>query len=170
MKKLYSQLPAQGRIPIYFDGLSSAVFFLTPMNLLMATGAKAPKIALVIRTVICDGLHMMYQGCHGSFAQPKALFAKWMRRDVSVTHLSPSTSISLMLIVATGEMLIMSLHQAPMFLAVSSFAVGQVWAATVAAGAFRFRWHGHHLDFGHEKSPVRQKVNEGQNVSTFEIF
>jgi len=72
------------------------------MNLLMATGAKAPKIALVIRTAICDGLHMMYQGCHGSFAQPKALFAKRMRRDVSVTHLSPSTSIGASLL-SVGE-------------------------------------------------------------------
>ena len=110
MKKLYSQLPAQGRIPIYFDGLSSAVFFLTPMNLLMATGAKAPKIALVI-------------------------------------------SISFMLIVAAGEMLVMPLHQAPVFLAVARSAVGQIRTATISAGAFRFRWHEFHLDFGHEKSP-----------------
>lgn len=153
MKKLYSQLPAQGRIPIYFDGLSSAVFFLTPMNLLMATGAKATKIALVIRTAICDGLHMMYQCCHGSFAQPKTLFAKRMRRDVSVADFPPRISISFMLIVAAGEMLVMPLHHAPVFLAVARSAVGQIRTATISAGAFRFRWHEFHLDFGHEKSP-----------------
>ena len=138
MKKLYSQLPAQGRIPIYFDGLSSAVFFLTPMNLLMATGAKAPKIALVIRTAICDGLHMMYQGCHGSFAQPKTLFAKRMRRDVSVADFPPRISISFMLIVAAGEMLVTPLHHAPVFLAVARSAAGQIRTATISAGGFGF--------------------------------
>lgn len=127
----------------------------------MATSAQALEIALVIRSAIGDGLHMMDEGCYHCSSQPKALLAERMRRDVSVAHLSPATSVPLVLIVATGEMLIMSLHQAPMFLTVSSFAVGQVWAATVAAGAFRFRWHGHHLDFGHEKSPRRDCSLEG---------
>ena len=119
--------------------------FSTSMDFLMATGAQTPQIALVIRAAICDGLHMMHQGCHRRSPQPKALLAERMRRDVSVAHLSPATSVPLMLIVATGEMLIMPLHQAPMFLAVSSFAVGQVWTATVSTGVFWFRWHGIHL-------------------------
>ncbi len=135
--------------------------FSTSMDFLMATGAQALEIALVIRSAIGDGLHMMDEGCYHCSPQPKALLAERMRRDVSVAHLSPATSVPLVLIVATGEMLVMPLHQAPMFLAVSSFAVGQVWAATVAAGAFRFRWHGHHLDFGHEKSPRRDCSLEG---------
>ena len=132
--------------------------FSTSMDFLMATGAQALEIALVIRSAIGDGLHMMDEGCYHCSPQPKALLAERMRRDVSV---APATSVPLVLIVATGEMLVMPLHQAPMFLAVSSFAVGQVWAATVAAGAFRFRWHGHHLDFGHEKSPRRDCSLEG---------
>ena len=127
----------------------------------MATGAQTFEITLVIRAAIGNGLHMMYQGCHGSFAQPKALFAKRMRRDVSVTHLSPSTSISLMLIVATGEMLVVPLHQPAMFLTVACPAVSQIRTAAVSAGAFRFRWHRVHLDFGHEKSPRRDYSLEG---------
>ena len=75
-----------------------------------------------------------------------------MRRDVSVADFLPQISVTLMLIVATGKMLVMPLHQAPMFLAVACPAVGQVWTATVSAGAFRFRWHGLHLDFRHEKT------------------
>ena len=117
----------------------------------MATGAQALEIALVIRAAICDGLHMMHQGCHRRSPQPKALLAERMRRDVSVAHLSPATSVPLMLIVATGEMLIMPLHQAPMILAVARPAVGQIRTATVSAGAFGFRWHGIHL--GKQKSP-----------------
>ena len=50
-----------------------------------------------------------------------------------------------MLIVATGEMLVVPLHQAPMFLAVASLAVSQIGTAAVSAGTFRFRWHGIHL-------------------------
>ena len=161
----------------------SAVGFFAPMDFLMATGAQAPKIALVIRSAIGKGLHMMHQRCHACSPQPQALLTEWMRLDVSVAVFLPRTSVPLMLIVATGKMLVMPLHQAPMFFAVARPAVGQVWTATVSAGAFWFRWHRVHLDFGHEKtsagiapsevyrhfsmihdimsSPVRQKVNEG---------
>ena len=119
--------------------------FSTSMDFLMATGAQALESALVIRSAICDGLHMMHQRCHACSPQPKALLAERMRRDVSVAHLSPATSVPLMLIVATGEMLIMPLHQAPMFFAVACPAVGQIGTAAVSAGAFRFRWQSHHL-------------------------
>ena len=118
----------------------------------MATGTQAPKIALVIRAAIGEWLHMMDEGCHACSPQPKALLAERMRRDVSVAHLSPATSIPLMLIVATGKMLVVPLHEASMFLAVAALTVGQIWTATVSAGAFRFRWHRVHLDFWHEKT------------------
>ena len=131
------------------------------MNLLMATGAQALEIALVIRSAIDDGLHMMDEGCYHCSPQPKALLAERMRRDVSVAHLSPSTSISLMLIVATGEMLVVPLHQPAMFLTVACPAVSQIRTVAVSAGAFRFRWHRVHLDFGHEKSPRRDYSLEG---------
>ena len=117
----------------------------------MTTGAQAPQIALIVRAAIGDGLHMMHQGCHRRSPQSKALLAKWMHRYISVTDFSPRISIPLMLIVATGKMLVMPLHQAPMFLAVARPAVGQIRTATVSAGAFGFRWHGIHL--GKQKSP-----------------
>ena len=119
--------------------------FPASMDFLMAAHAQTPQIALVIRAAICDGLHMMHQRCHACSPQPQALLAERMRRDVSVAHLSPATSISLMLIVATGKMLVMPLHQAPMFFAVACPAVGQIGTAAVSAGAFRFRWHQLHL-------------------------
>jgi len=122
------------------------------MNLLMATGAQAPKIALVVRPAIGQWLHMMHQRCHACSPQPKAFLAERMRRDVSVADFLPRIAVPFMLIVATGEMLIMPLHQAPMFLAIARPAVGQIRTATVSAGAFRFRWHEIHLDFGHEKT------------------
>ena len=111
----------------------------------MATGAQAPQVAFIIRSAIGKGLHMMHQGCHRRFPQSEALLAERMRRDVSVTDFLPRISIPLMLIVATGKMLVVPLHKAPMFLAVARPAVGQVGTATVAAGTFGFRWHGIHL-------------------------
>ena len=115
------------------------------MDFLMATGTQTPKIALVIRPAIGDRLHMMHKRRHGRSAQPKALLAERMRRDVSVAHLSPAVSVPLMLIVAARKMLVMPLHQAPMFFAVAALALGQIGTATVSAGAFWFRWQSHHL-------------------------
>ena len=115
------------------------------MDLLMATGAQAPQVAFIIRSAIGKGLHMMHQGCHRRFPQSEALLAERMRRDVSVTDFLPRISIPLMLIVATGEMLVVPLHKTSMFLAVACPAVGQIGTAAVSAGAFRFRWQSHHL-------------------------
>ena len=115
----------------------------------MATGTQAPQIAFIIRSAIGKGLHMMHQGCHRRFPQSEALLAERMRRDVSVTDFLPRTSIPFVTVVATGEMLVVPLHEAPMFLAIARLAVGQIGTATVSTGAFWFRWHGLHLDFGY---------------------
>ena len=112
------------------------------MDFLMATRAQTFEIALIVRTSIGKWFHMMHQRCHGRSPQPKALLAERMRRDVSVADFLPRTSVPLMLIVATREMLVVPLHHAPMFLAVARPAVGQIRTATVSAGAFGFRWHG----------------------------
>ena len=85
----------------------------------MAAHAQTPQIALVIRTAICDGLHMMHQGCHRRSPQPKALLAERMRRDVSVADFLPRIAVPLVLLVATDKILVMPLHQAPMFFAVT---------------------------------------------------
>ena len=118
----------------------------------MTTDAQTFEIALVIRATIGDRLHMMHQRCHRCSAQSKANLAEWMSRDIAVTDFLPRTSVPFMLIVATGKMLVMSLHKAPMFLAVARPTVGEIRTATVSAGAFWFRWHWLHLDFGHEKT------------------
>ena len=122
------------------------------MNFLMTTGTQTSQIALIIRAAVSQRLHVMNESCHRRSPQPKALLAERMRRDISVTDFLPRIAVSLMLIVATGEMLVVTLHEAPMFLAVACLAVGQIWTASVTAGAFWFRWHRVHLDFWHEKT------------------
>ena len=133
----------------------------------MTRYAQTHEIAFIVRTAMGDWLHMMHQGCRRSLAHTEALLAERMRRDVAVTHLSPATSVPLMLMVATGEMLVMPLHQASMFLAVACPAVGQVGATTIAAGAFWFRWHGLHL--GKRKSPRGLMPSKARFDSTFTV-
>ena len=122
------------------------------MDFLVTTHAQTLEIALVIRAAVGNGLHMMDERCHRCSAKPKAHLAQRMSRDISVTDFLPRTSVPLMLIVTTGKMLVMPLHQASMFLAVARPTVGEIRTATVSAGAFGFRWHWLHLDFGHEKT------------------
>jgi len=131
----------------------------------------------------------MDKGCHRCSAHPKALLAEWMRSDIAVTDFLPRTAIPLMPIVATGEVLVVPLHKATMFLAIACPAVGQIGTASIAAGAFRFHWHRLHILLGIRKALEgiapskahvsyfsmihnstsrlgRQKSNEGQCVST----
>lgn len=137
------------------------------MNLFVTADTQTFEIAFIVRAAIGDWLHMMHQGCRRSLAHTKALLAERMRRDVSVTHLSPATSVPLMLMVATGKMLVVPLHKPSMFLAVTALAVGQMGATTVAAGTFWFRWHGLHL--GKRKSLRGLMPSKAWFDSTFTV-
>lgn len=117
----------------------------------MARHAQRHQIALVIRAAIGERLSMMYQRCQCSFSRAKTHLAERMRRDVAVADFSPRAAVPLMLIVATSKMLVVPLHQASMLFAISAPMVGQLRTTSVAAGAFRFRWHWVHL--GNKKPP-----------------
>ena len=80
------------------------------MNLFVTADTQTFEIAFGIRAAIGDWPNMMHQGCRRSLAHTKALLAERMRRDVSVAQLSPTASVPFMLLVATGEMFVMSLH------------------------------------------------------------
>ena len=107
----------------------------------MTADAQTFEIALLIRPTISNRLHMMNKRCHRRKAKPKTSLAKRMRRDVTVADFLPRTTISLVLIVPTGEMLIVPLHLLFVFLAVAALAVGQFWATLITAGAFGFPRH-----------------------------
>ena len=110
---------------------------------------------------------MVHQRCHRNFTHSKTSLAERMTADVSVTDFLPRISVPLMLVVATGKMLVVPLHKSSMFLAVACPAVGQVGTAAVAAGAFRFCGHGVHLVSGMKKPPQGLLPLEVLFVHTF---
>ena len=69
------------------------------------------------------------------------LLAERMSCQVSVSNPAPRTAIPLVLIVATGKMLGMSLHDFLVLLAVAALPVRKVRAARHTAGSFRFTGH-----------------------------
>ena len=70
-----------------------------------------------------------------------AFLTERMPCQVSVTNFLPRTSVSLMLIVATGKMLVMSLHDFLVRLTVATLPVRKVRTARHTAGAPRLSRH-----------------------------
>ena len=70
-----------------------------------------------------------------------AFLTERIPRQMSVTNPAPYAAIPLVLIVATGKMLVMSLHDFLVRLTVTAFSVRKVRTACHAAGSFRFTGH-----------------------------
>lgn len=111
------------------------------VNPLVATHTQTHEIALVICAATRQRLSMMHQHCHRSFSQPKVHLAERMAADIAVSDFPSRISVPLMLLVATGKMLIMPLHKPAMFFAVGTLAVRQIGIAGNTARAFRLGWH-----------------------------
>ena len=70
-----------------------------------------------------------------------ALLAERMPCQMTVANPAPRTAVSLVLIVATGKMLVMSLHCFLVHLAVAALPVREVRTARHTAGALRLSRH-----------------------------
>ena len=111
------------------------------MNPLMARGAERHQILCIMRATIGERLDVMHKRREDVSAPLLAALAKWMRCQVSVTDFLPRTSVSLMLIVATSEVVIMPLHRFFVRLTVATLSIREVRTARHAAGTLRFSWH-----------------------------
>ena len=109
----------------------------------MTRHAERHQIALVMRATIGERLDVMHKRRKDVPAPLLAALAKRMPRQVSVTDFLPRTSVSLVLIVATSEAVIMSLHDFLVRLTVATLPVREIRAARHAAGTLRFT--GHHF-------------------------
>ena len=107
----------------------------------MTRGAERHQILRIMRATVRNRLDVMHKRREDVSAPLLAALAKWMRCQVSVTDTSPCTAVSLVLILATSEAVIMSLHHFLMRLAVASFSVCEIRAARHAAGSLRFSRH-----------------------------
>ena len=115
----------------------------------MTADAKALQIALIMGATICQGQNMMNQLCCFVLAVALAQLTKRMTTDVPVPNPSPLLIVPLVMVIATGKVFVVLLHHLPMVFAVAALVVSQLWASAVSARAFRFHWHGLHLDSGH---------------------
>ena len=107
----------------------------------MTGHAERHQIALVMRATVREGRDVMHKRREDVSAPLFAALAKWMRCQVSVTDFLPRTSVSLMLIVATSEVVIMPLHRFFVRLTVATLSIREVRTACHAAGSFRLSRH-----------------------------
>ena len=108
-----------------------------------------------MRATIGERLDVMDKRREDVSAPLLAALAKWMPRQVTVTDFLPRTSVSLMLIVATSEVVIMPLHRFFVRLTVAAFSIRKVRTARHAAGALRPSGHRFTSTMASKKPPRR---------------
>ena len=94
------------------------------VNLLMTADAQALQVALVMSAAICQRFDVMHQLCLGESSLTLTPFTKRMAADVAVSNLTPVLIVSLVVVVATGKVLVVSLHHLPMVFAVAALVFG----------------------------------------------
>ena len=107
----------------------------------MAANAKALQIVLIMSAAICQRFDVMHQLCLGESSLTLTPFTKRMAADVAVSNLTPVLIVPLVVVVATGEVLVVPFHHLAMVFAVTAFVVCQLWAATIPTGSLWFSWH-----------------------------
>ena len=93
------------------------------MNPFMTGDAERHQILRIMRTTIGERLDVMHECRENVSALLFTLLAERMPRQMTVTDFLPRTSVSLMLIVAAREPVIMSLHRFLVHLAVATLPV-----------------------------------------------
>ena len=111
------------------------------MNPLMARCAERHQIAIVMRATIDERLDVMHERREDVSAPLLAALAKWMRCQVSIANPAPCSAVSLVLIVAAREAIIMPLHDFLVLLAVAAFSVCEIRTSRHAAGSLRLSRH-----------------------------
>ena len=107
----------------------------------MARYAERHQIALIMCASLRNRSDMMHE-CRKDVSPPFfALLAERMPCQMTITNPAPRAAIPLMLIVPAHKMLVMSLHDFFVRLAVAAFSVSKVRTACHAAGSFRFTGH-----------------------------
>ena len=111
------------------------------MNPLMTRHAERHQIALVMCATVRDWTNVMHKRRKDISALLFAHLTERIPRQVTVTDFLPRIPVSLMLIVATREAVIMLLHRFLVRLAVAAFSIRKVRAARHTAGALRLSRH-----------------------------
>ena len=115
------------------------------VNPFMAGHAQTLQILIVIGATRRDWLLVMHQRCQHILPMFLAYLANGVAADVSAPDLSPTAAVPLVLVIATGKVLVVTFHHLPMVFTVAALVVSQLWAATIPTWALWFHWHRIHL-------------------------
>ena len=111
------------------------------MNPFMTGDAERHQILRIMRATIGERLDVMHECRENVSALLFTLLAERMPRQMTVTDFLPRTSVSLMLIVATSEVVIMPLHRFFVRLTVATLSIREVRTARHTAGTLRLSRH-----------------------------
>ena len=111
------------------------------MNPLMTRHAERHQIALIMCASLRNRSDMMHECRKDVSPLFFALLAERMPRQVSVADFLPRIPVTLVLIVAAHEVVVVPLHRFLVRLTVAALSVREVRAARHAAGALRFSRH-----------------------------
>ena len=114
----------------------------------MTADAQTLQVAFVMGAPLCQWLDVMHQLGFGEPSQTLTPLAQRVAGNVAVPNPAPVLIVTSVVVVATGEVVIVSLHHLPMVFTVATLVVGQLGAATVSAWSLRFHGHGVHLNSG----------------------
>ena len=103
------------------------------VNLLMTADAQALQIIFIVSAAVSQGQNVMDKLCCFVPAVALAQLTKGMAADVPVPNSSPPLIVTLVVVIATGKMLVVVLHQLAVAFAIAALVVGQLWAALVSA-------------------------------------
>ena len=103
--------------------------------------AERHQVALIVRAAVGERSNMMHKRREDVSALLFTHLTERMPCQVSISNPAPCAAIPLVLIVATGKMLVMSLHDFLVRLTVATLPVRKVRAARHAAGSLRLSRH-----------------------------
>ena len=111
------------------------------MNPLMTGHAERHQILRIMRATLRNRLDVMHECRKDISALLFAHLTERMPCQMSVTNPAPYAAIPLVLIVASHEVVIVSLHNFLVRLAVAALSVCKIWTSRHAAGSLRFSRH-----------------------------
>ena len=111
----------------------------------MARYAERHQITFLMCATVGERSDMMHECCENISALLLAFLTERMPRQMTVTNPAPYAAIPLVLIVPTCEVLVMSLHNFLVRLAITAFSVRKIRTARHAAGTFLLFRHLHLL-------------------------
>ena len=131
----------------------------------MTRYAERHQIALIMCTAVGERSDVMHKCCADVSSLLFAFLTERMLCQMSVTNPAPCATVSLVLIVAAREVLVVTLHDFLVYFTVTAFSIRKIRTSCHSTRAFRFS--GHHVS--PSKKPSR-RIASPRRLNQFSIF